>query len=518
MNYHTLLHSPIVPSRALPLIDKARQTNAPVLILGEKGTGKELVAKIIHHTGEGEPHRFYKVDCTFLKEAAFEEEISRLARGAQDGSVQGSVFLKEIGCLTPASQMRLLDVMDDGIFRPGSEGGVTRRLRFISSSSENLKVKVIQGKFMEDLYEHLNTLTIPLPSLRERVKEIPSIALYLLAENATRMKIKQRSISPSALEFLESYSWPGNLKEFERVILRSAVLSEGDDLTARDLVSGFQDEKNSFLTFVKETRLESRPSKPEPPPEAPLSPPLPLFFIELVHRIRNPLVSIKTFTQLLREKFNDAEYRDYFYRIVTEDIEKIDSVLNGLLNYIKINTPISKSNTIHLILDEILRGRQNQIEEKRIKVFKKFDKELPETTVHDEQLKYVLDTLLQYALSSTLPDGSIGFLTRSAPLVKSVTDGQPLPGGEERCLDILIVFTGYRTSAERFETVLGVSPSGEDDSIELELRLVREILKKSQGAMNLEVNETKTRTLISLRLPVERRKVVYYPGTHPQER
>jgi len=81
MNYHTLLHSPIVPSRALPVIDKARQTNAPVLILGEKGTGKELVAKIIHHTGEGEPHRFYKVDCTFLKEAAFEEEISRLARG-----------------------------------------------------------------------------------------------------------------------------------------------------------------------------------------------------------------------------------------------------------------------------------------------------------------------------------------------------------------------------------------------------------------------------------------------------
>jgi hypothetical protein len=89
---------------------------------------------------------------------------------------------------------------------------------------------------------------------------------------------------------------------------------------------------------------------------------------------------------------------------------------------------------------------------------------------------------------------------------------------EERCLEILIVFTGYRTSAERFETVLGISPFQQDDSIELELRLVREIIEKNRGAMKLEVNETKTRTLISLRLPVERRKVVYYPETHPQER
>jgi nitrogen-specific signal transduction histidine kinase len=518
MNYHTLLHSPIVPSKTVPLIDKARETNAPVLILGEKGTGKELVAKIIHHTGEWEPHRFYKVDCTFLKEAAFDEQISRLAKGAHEGSVRGSVFLKEVGCLAPPSQLRLLEVMEDGVFQFGWAGDITRRLRFISSSSENLKVKVIQGKFMEDLYEHLNTLLIPLPSLRERAKEIPAIAAYLLAEHSDRMAIKKVGISSRALELLESYSWPGNLKEFERVILRSAVLSEGEDLTPRDLVTGLQDEKNAFLTFVKETKFENTSSKPKTPPDAPLSPPLPIFFIELVHRIRNPLVSIKTFTQLLREKFNDAEYRDYFYRIVTEDIEKIDSVLNGLLNYIKMNTPISKTNTVHLILDEILRKRQKQIEERRIKIFKKFERELPETIVHDEQLRYVIDTLLQYALSSILPEGSIGFLTKSVEAPKAVTDGQPVPKREDRCVEILIVFTGYRTSAERFETVLGISPSGQDDSVELELRLVKEIVEKNQGAMKLEVNETKTRTLISLRLPVERRRVVYYPETHPQER
>jgi nitrogen-specific signal transduction histidine kinase len=146
------------------------------------------------------------------------------------------------------------------------------------------------------------------------------------------------------------------------------------------------------------------------------------------------------------------------------------------------------------------------------------EKELPETIVHDEQLRYVLDTLLQYALSSVLPEGSIGFLTKSIDLPRAVMDAQTGAEREDLCLEILIVFTGYRTSAERFETVLGISPFGQDDSIELELRLVREIIKKNRGAMKLEVNETKTRTLISLRLPVERRKVVYYPETHPQER
>ena len=482
MNYQALLHSPIVPSKTVPLIDKASQNNAPVLILGEKGTGKELVAKIIHHTGEWESHRFFKVDCKFLKETAFQEQISGLSKGARDGSIRGSVFLKEIGFLDPSSQLKLLDVMENGVFQLGSEGNIAKHLRFISSSSENLKAKVLEGKFMEDLYERLNTLLIPIPSLRERAKEIPTIAVYLLAEHSTQMKIKKVGISPQALKLLESYWWPGNLKEFERVILRSAVLSESENLTARDLVSGLQNEKNSFLTFVKETKLENTSSKGKRLPEDLPATPLPLFFIELVHRIRNPLVSIKTFTQLLRERFNDAEFRDYFYRIVTEDIEKIDSVLNGLLNYIKMNTPINKTNTVHLILEEILKNREIQIEGKKIKIFKKFEKELPETIVHDEQLRYVLDTLFQHALSSTLPDGSIGFLTKSIDLPRAVIDDQAVSKREDRCLEILIVFTGYRTSAERFETVLGISPFQQDESIELELRLVKEIIAEEPGS------------------------------------
>ena len=194
----------------------------------------------------------------------------------------------------------------------------------------------------------------------------------------------------------------------------------------------------------------------------------PLFFIELVHRIKNPLVSIKTFTQLLREKFNDGEFRDYFYRIVTEDIEKIDSVLNGLLNYIKINTPVEKTNTVHLILEEMLKKYEARLEEKRIRVFKKFEKDLPETVVHDEQLRYILNSILQYALPSIPPEGSIGFLDQIAQCLKKER-GRAIASVRKdgRFIEILIVFTGYKKPVEQFETVLGIPALQQDETIEL---------------------------------------------------
>ena len=101
--------------------------------------------------------------------------------------------------MDPPSQLRLLDVMENGVFQLGSEGDIAKHLRFIASSSENLKAKVMQGKFMEDLYERLNTLLIPVPSLRERAAEIPTIGAYLLAEHSTHLKIKNVGISPDAL-------------------------------------------------------------------------------------------------------------------------------------------------------------------------------------------------------------------------------------------------------------------------------------------------------------------------------
>ncbi len=344
----------------------------------------------------------------------------------------------------------------------------------------------------------------------ERTKEIPAIAQYVLEDYGKKMKINKVGISNNVLNLFQNYWWPGNLRELEQVVIRSAIFSEGKNLTEKDLLFETENENNSFFTFLKKAEAKSPESKSQNSNNEQNNNALSLFLIELVHRIKNPLVSVKTFTQLLREKFNDAEFREHFYRIVTEDIEKIDAVLNGLLSYIKINTPLEKKDTVHVILEEVLRKQEPQLEDKKIKLFKKFEKDLPETVVHEEQLRYIFDVLLQYALSSIPPHGSMGILTKSFdPLKETAGDKivHPRNGGY---LEILVVFTGVKKPVEQFGTVLGIPEVQKEETIELELRLIKEVIQKNRGRMKFEFNEKKPRTLISLKLPVERRKLIYY--------
>ncbi|OGP65375.1 MAG: hypothetical protein A2169_07215 [Deltaproteobacteria bacterium RBG_13_47_9] len=509
MNYQELLYSPILPSQIAPLIEKASHTSAPVLIAGEKGTGKDLVAKIIHHLGEWRKYSFQKIDCRTLGEDSLNDQLSRLFKEVHYGELPATLYLKDVQFLAHVDQFNLLGLMEDGVFEYGVEKKVFKNLRFISST-QNLKEKVAQGKFLEDLYDRLNTFTIHIPSLRERAKEVATIAQYILREQSKKMNIRQVAISNDVARRLQNYWWPGNLRELEHVIVRSAIFSEGHSLTAKDLMFKAGDEKSPFIPLLEEAEIETPATVKNHLNRADLVSP-PLFIMELIHRIKNPLVSIKTFTQLLREKFNDVEFREYFYRIVTEDIERIDSVLNGLLNYIKINTPMAKTNTVHSILEEVLGKSETQIGDKGIKIFKKFEGDLPEITVHDEQLRYIFDSLLQYAISTVPPNGSIGFLTKTLPSQHLTTESKPLIQGDGNWIEILIVFSGFRKAVEHIESALGIPVLQKEDMIELELRLVKEMVQKNKGTMKLEVNQKKLRTLISLRFPVERRRTVFYP-------
>ena len=510
MNYQELIHSPIFPSQTISLTQKAARNNAPVFIQGERGTEKELVAKIIHYTGDWKFYHFYKIDCKTQTEDSFPDQFIRIFRENNFGTIPATVYLKEIGELGQSSQSRLLDLIEEGFLQNGAESKVIKNLRFISSSSENLREKVTQGTFSEDLYHRINTLSVCLPPLRDRVKEISKIAQYILEEYSKKMKTGKVEIADNVLKLFQNYWWPGNLREMEQVIVRSAMFSESKDLTEKDLLFETENESESFITFLKKAHAMSAESKPQSFPSEENTNILSLFLIELVHRIKNPLVSIKTFTQLLREKFSDGEFREHFYRIVTEDIGKIDSVLNHLLTYIKINTPIEKKDTVHFILEEILKRHEGQLQERNIKIFKNFEKDLPETTVHEEQLRYILDALLQYALPSIPPSGSIGFLTKSFDGRTEANEGNQSQKKHGRYIEILIVFTGYKKPVEQFGSVLGIPALQKEEAVELELRLIKEIIQKNQGMMKFEVNEKKPRTIVSLKFPIERRKLIYY--------
>ena len=234
------------------------------------------------------------------------------------------------------------------------------------------------------------------------------------------------------------------------------------------------------------------------------------FLVDLIHTIKKTLISIKNTSALSSDRFSDAEFRKVAQKSITEDIKQIDSVLNSLLNYVNINTPIIKSNTISNILEEVLEANQKLIEGKKIKIFKKREKDLPETFIHDEQTRFILNSILQYAILSAPLGGTIGFLIKSFDFNHGGPHKQISPERNGGYIEAAIGFMGGEEPSNPLRKVQGSPTIQREETTRLILQLVREILQKNHGSMTFEVDPKKPRTLITLRLPIERRKVVYY--------
>ena len=240
----------------LSQVGHAAQSNIPILITGETGTGKELVARAIHESSPRSAGVFVPINCSALPEALLESELFGHRKGSFTGAQQdraglfeaaqgGTVFLDEIGELPLAMQPKLLRFLQDGEVR--RIGDVEPRLvdaRVISATNRNLLGEIEGGTFREDLYFRLSTFTIELPPLRERREDIPLLAERLLRRQAARQGKRVRGIGPPALDALSSYAWPGNVRELENEIARAvAVIEDGarvsiDNLSHRILGSG----------------------------------------------------------------------------------------------------------------------------------------------------------------------------------------------------------------------------------------------------------------------------------------
>jgi len=262
------------------------------------------------------------------------------------------------------------------------------------------------------------------------------------------------------------------------------------------------DRLTSFLEQAELNPLDSEEREPQNGNKTSFSS---TFIIELVYRIKNTLGSIKKFTLIQKDKFDDKEFRKQSLNGVTEDINRIDSVLNSLLNYISINAPIVKTDTLNLILEGILEANEKPIQRKNIKIFKKLEKDLPETSMHDEQVRFILNSVLQYAILSTPPNGTIGFLIKSLDGQKGIPDKKILTKNNGAYIEIDIGF--MINSQPSGDSGNG---SGKEEAIHLILELVKEIIQNNRGEMTFQVDKKKPRTLITLKLPIERRKVIYY--------
>jgi len=231
-------------------VARAALTSSTVLITGESGTGKELIARAIHRNGNRSNKAFIAVNCSAISETLLESELFGYVRGAFTGAQGdkkglfeeasgGTIFLDEIGDISPAMQVKLLRVLQYGEVKPvGSSETRVLDTRVVAATHRNLSQRVQQGQFREDLYYRLKVISIELPPLRQRPEDIRELAQYFLVTFCKRNHRTEMSFSETALKLLDSYDWPGNIRELEHAIEYAVAMAQGNLLFPENFPDG----------------------------------------------------------------------------------------------------------------------------------------------------------------------------------------------------------------------------------------------------------------------------------------
>ena len=247
-------------------IERVAPARATVLLAGESGTGKDLIARAIHHHSPRRDLPFVKINCTTIPENLMESELFGYEKGAFTGANTskpgkfeqadtGTVFLDEIGDVPPAVQVKLLRVLQEQQFeRLGSNKTRQIDVRVIAATNADLRAALESGAFREDLYYRLNVVPIDMPPLRERKEDIPALAEHFIKKFAGELNSPVTSISDEALQALRHHHWPGNVRELENVIERSLVLCSCEILEAGDIKMDIAPQANhsAEATFLPE--------------------------------------------------------------------------------------------------------------------------------------------------------------------------------------------------------------------------------------------------------------------------
>ena len=224
------------------------QANVPVLITGENGTGKEILARMIHQQSPCSEGSFVKVSCPAIPGTLLESELFGYERGSFTGAYgtkpgrvemadRGSLFLDEIGEMELGIQAKLLQLLQDGQFcRIGAQEDKRVEVRVICATNRDLEVEVAVGRFRQDLFYRINVVHIQVPALRHRAEDIPILTDYFLEFYGQRFSVRPKSISSDLMEMLQRYSWPGNIRQLENLMKRYVILGNEEAITS-ELVS-----------------------------------------------------------------------------------------------------------------------------------------------------------------------------------------------------------------------------------------------------------------------------------------
>lgn len=245
--YHLIAGKSKAMNQAVETAKKTASSTATVLLLGESGAGKEILARAIHNWSDRKDKPFVAINCVGLSRELLESELFGHEKGAFTGAHQlkkgkmelghgGTIFLDEVGDISPEIQTKLLRFLQEREFeRVGGTRPIRVDVRIIAATNRNLEAAVKESRFREDLYHRLNVIPINLPPLRERKEDIPGLANYFLRRVSSEAKKNFDAITQDALDKLLSYDWPGNVRELANIIERGIVLGPGPKFTLNDL-------------------------------------------------------------------------------------------------------------------------------------------------------------------------------------------------------------------------------------------------------------------------------------------
>ncbi|CAB1064271.1 Nitrogen regulation protein NtrX [Olavius sp. associated proteobacterium Delta 1] len=249
-------------------IAKAAPTDTWILINGENGTGKELVARMIHHLSPRAEHPLIDVSCAAIPEDLIESELFGHEKGTLPGATtkkigkfelanQGTIFLDEIGDMSLKTQSKILRVLhEQKIQRVGGSRTISVDVRVIAASNKNLEAEIANGSFREDLFYRLNVLPIEVPPLRQRIADIPVLVEAFLKEFAVQNRSKRKKITAEALTILGKYPWPGNVRELKNLVERLAIMVEDEAIDGKDIPDAYNQNVSLLPEYAEPKFLE----------------------------------------------------------------------------------------------------------------------------------------------------------------------------------------------------------------------------------------------------------------------
>lgn len=443
--------SPLYPLSFRGVIRHAVSSLAPVFISGERGTRKRALARGIHLEGLQKDMPFITV-----RAERFQEEMRDLLLRGQE--IRGTLCLSGIELLPDAMRCVIEDYLESGeLYHEGVKRAAS--LRLIITSETDPCMLAAESPALRTLLHRLSIIGLNIPPLRARGAEVPAITEYLRDQLCHGYRLKRKEISIEAQRILTSYDWPDNIDEMEGVIGRGLVASEEEIITPRHLsISqrfGVEELGSSGVEELERSEPEASNSSTPELRNSPSS-----LALRLAHDIRNPLVSIKTYANLLEDKFSDGEFRREFYQVMKRDVEKIDRVVEEILSEARNHDSESRNHPdvtvgeafettggareadLNMVTESLLGELRDELARKRIAVFKYLSDEVSGVAINNGQLRTALGGILLSILEHVPEGGDLYVSTARKAVadqddegkhsVEIVMEGCPLEGGLDK--------------------------------------------------------------------------------------